>query len=94
MKLIKCLNNSLSCFVEIVCKHSFSNHVQQMCVKLELIFVFTYQLESYCTSQVKDRLLHGRLERFGRPQLTQPQQRPVKWRGIIIWKKKRLKWKS
>src|SRR6218665_3455299 len=31
-----------------------------------------------CTSsQVKYRLLHGRLERLGRPQLTQPQLRPI-----------------
>jgi len=46
------------------------------------------------SSQVKYRLLHGRLEILGRPQLTQPQLRPITWRGIIIWKKKRLKWKS
>ena len=29
------------------------------------------------SSQVKYRLLHGRLERIGRPQLTQPQLRPI-----------------
>src|SRR6218665_530977 len=29
------------------------------------------------SSQVKYRLLHGRLERLGRPQLTQPQLRPI-----------------
>jgi len=51
-KLIKYLNNSESCFVEIVSKHSFSNHVHRMCVKLELIFTFTYQLESYCTTRI------------------------------------------
>jgi len=43
---------------------------------------------------VKYHLLHGRLERLRRPQLTQPQLRPITWRVIIIWKKKRLKWKS
>ena len=46
------------------------------------------------SSQVKYRLLHGRLERLGMPQLTQPQLRPITWRGITIWKKKRLKWIS
>ena len=52
-KLIKCFNNLASCFIEIVRKHSFSNHVHQMHVKLELIFVFTYhQRESYSTTRI------------------------------------------
>jgi len=40
---MKRLNNSVSRFVQIICKHPFSNHVHQICVKLEFIFVFTYR---------------------------------------------------
>ena len=59
-------------------------------------FLSLYTVLSFASwlksSQVKYSLLHGRLERLRRPQLTQPQLRPITWRGrpIIIWKKERL----